>query len=182
MQGVKMSWTFVKKTEDDGGWWLKISTLEEYARYREKTDAKKYGDIFKDMMRVAAGEHETNPATTAILLYNNKYRGKKSAFELICVYSKKAAESHIEYLLKGYYLLFNRLGGWHWDNDQTYMYIHKKDLVFPEFSEKDIRITKFPYGRHYYAYIGMTEVKDGDEIKWNTYEEAYKRAKAYITK
>ena len=62
------------------------------------------------------------------------------------------------------------------------MYIHKKDLVFPEFSEKDIRITKFPYGRHYYAYIGMTEVKDGDEIKWNTYEEAYKRAKAYITK
>ena len=36
-------------------------------------------------------------------------------------------------------------------------------------------------GEHYYAYIGNMQVRDGDILKWNTYEEAYSKALEYIS-
>ena len=173
-----MSWTFIQKK--DGSWWLKVSTIEEYARYRDETDSKRYGDILKDMLAVAEGKHERNPATTAILLENEKHRGRKSALELVADFSSRVAEWQLGYLMKGYYLLFNRCGGCHFDTDRSYRWIHKSDLVFPEFTEKDIKIERFPDGQHYYAYVGSSQVRDGDVLKWDTYDEAYRHAKEYI--
>lgn len=37
-----------------------------------------------------------------------------------------------------------------------------------------------PHGCHYYAYIGDMQVKDGNIIKWNTYEEAHRVALAVL--
>lgn len=173
-----LSWTFIQK---DNAWWLKISTIEEYLKYRNETDSKIYGDIVKDMINVTKGYHETNPATTCILFENRKYKGEKTLLELVTDFSSEISEWQIEYLLKGYYLLFNPLGGCHFDTNPDYKWIHQKYLVFPEFKETDIKIEKFPDGKHYYAYIGTTQVRDNDILKWNTYEEAYKQAKTYIT-
>lgn len=64
-----MGWTFVQK---NGGWWLKVSNIQEYIAYRNETDSKRYGDILKDMMNVSEGMHERNAATTAILFENGK--------------------------------------------------------------------------------------------------------------
>ena len=35
---------------------------------------------------------------------------------------------------------------------------------------------QFPGGEHYYAYIGDMQVRDGDTLKWNSYQEAYEMA------
>ncbi len=174
-----MGWTFVQK---NGGWWLKVSSIQEYIAYRNETDSKRYGDILKDMMNVAEGMHERNAATTAILFENGKpgNRGTKSALELVADFSTRVAEWQINYLMKGYYLLFNRMGGCHFDTDRTYRWMHRNELVFPEFTEKDIKIERFPDGQHYYAYVGSSQVRDGDVLKWDTYGEAYRHAKEYI--
>ena len=49
-----------------------------------------------------------------------------------------------------------------------------------KFDKNDIRIEKFPYGAHYYAYVGDVQVKDGTTLKWNTYEEARRQAEKYV--
>jgi len=50
-------------------------------------------------------------------------------------------------------------------------------LVYPGYSEKDIRITKWPGGSHYYAKIGKMDVIDehGNQ-KWNTHAYAMNAA------
>ena len=59
-------------------------------------------------------------------------------------------------------------------------FVRRKELVFPNFKRDEIRIKKFPNGEHYYAYIDDMQVRDGDTLKWNTYEEAYNQALSMI--
>lgn len=173
-----MNWTFIQK---NGSWWLKIRTIQEYEKYRRETDTKRYGDILKNIIKAADGKIDTDPVTTAVLFENEKSRRGKSAFELVADFSCKVTEWQVKYLIKGYYLLFNRAGGCHFDKDETYRWMHRNDLVFPEFTLNDIRIEKFPDGRHCYAYIGSVQVRDGDVLKWDSYEEAHNIAEKYIT-
>ena len=39
---------------------------------------------------------------------------------------------------------------------------------------------KIDKGQHYYAYVGDMQVRGGDVLKWNTYDEAYIRACALV--
>lgn len=50
------------------------------------------------------------------------------------------------------------------------------------FTKDDIRIFQWGKGNgfHFYAYVGDIEVKVGDGIKWETYEQAYKEALRYV--
>ena len=171
------NYTFIFK---NNGWWLKISTLEQYMNYRELTDSKKYGDIFKDLINVSNGYHEQNAASTAILFKNQQYRGSKSLIELVSDFATEVTKTQLDLLLSGYYLLFNECGGYHFDTDTTYKWINKKELIFPQFTTNDIKIEKFPNGQHYYAYVGLHQVRDGDILKWNTYKEAYEQALKYV--
>ncbi len=59
-------------------------------------------------------------------------------------------------------------------------FCRRKSLVFPNFKKSDIRIRKYDYGSHYYAFVGDMQVRDGDKLKWNTYEEAYLNAEKLV--
>ena len=65
-------------------------------------------------------------------------------------------------------------------NSVITQYLRRDKLVYPNFKRHDIRITKFPMGEHYYAHIGDLELKNGDQIKWNSYQEAFEFASKYI--
>lgn len=39
-----------------------------------------------------------------------------------------------------------------------------------------MEVKSFPGGDHFYAYIGDMQVRDGDILKWDTYDEAYNQA------
>lgn len=61
-------------------------------------------------------------------------------------------------------------------------FVYRDSLSFPVYFSNDIRIKRFDDGVHYYAYVGDTQVRNGNIIKWNTYEEALKEAESYIKK
>ena len=86
---------------------------------------------------------------------------------------------YAESLHKDGVVYINPAGGRIHHLDYT-QFCRKKELSFPHFTEKDIRIKQFNGGKHYYAHVGNVEVKDGDARKWDTYDEAYKAAKALV--
>jgi len=65
--------------------------------------------------------------------------------------------------------------------------IERDDLIFPlnddeeKYSEKDISIKKWDEGNHYYAKIKHIDVVIDDIVKWNTYDEAMRNAKIYLS-
>ena len=73
----------------------------------------------------------------------------------------------------------NPVGGHTYDLEYT-QFCRRKDLVFPDFKESDIRIQKYEAGCHYYAFIGDMQVRNGNQMKWNTRDAAYQMAKSII--
>jgi hypothetical protein len=63
--------------------------------------------------------------------------------------------------------------------------ILKEDLVYPhtKYTEKDIKVVKWPGGKHYYARIGEIDVTDDENnLKWNSYQTAYNKAVEQLNK
>ena len=52
-------------------------------------------------------------------------------------------------------------------------FCRRNELVFPKFTEADIRIKQFDGGKHYYAYFGDMQLRDGDNLKWDSYGQAH---------
>lgn len=81
-----------------------------------------------------------------------------------------------------YLFVHDKQGGW-WlkiDSVDYDNFCRRDELIFPNFQISDIRIKQFDKGQHYYAYVGDMQVRDGDVLKWNTYDEAYTRACALV--
>ena len=58
-----------------------------------------------------------------------------------------------------------------------------EDIIFPHYTESDIRIKQWDGGTHYYAYVGMYSVYDyHNNNKWNSKEKAMEEAKYYLYK
>ena len=54
-------------------------------------------------------------------------------------------------------------------------------MIFPTFCRSDIRAEQFKGGKHWYAYIGDMQVRNGDIMKWDTEEEARRAAEKLVT-
>ena len=107
----------------------------------------------------------TNYITESINLENNLYR------------------SRIKTILKFGTIYINEAGaGFPHTNAVTIVdKITKSDLIYPEYSFKDIKITKWDGGKHYYATIGNITITDNNgRQKWNTKSMAYNVAKNFI--
>lgn len=171
----------------NGGWWLKISTLDELMDYQRKADnpiARGFRSVMncREYGRPIDGEPlRPHVNREGYLIGLHAENNKMSLFESACSLALKSDDAKICELYKGRNLYFNRVGGWHsGKNDYTQWYDSDK-LVFPDFKKNQIKIEQFPMGEHYYAYVGNMQVRDGDILKWNTYEEAYNKALEYIS-
>jgi len=59
--------------------------------------------------------------------------------------------------------------------------IERDELIYPQYTLKDIKITQWKGGTHFYAKVGNVEVSDeNDNYKWNTYSEAKKHAENFV--
>lgn len=185
-----MEYLFVFK---EGGWWLKISSLEELIEYHEQTNGKRYGNVLdnfiqgKEFNLMRKGQptnthmpHYKEANLTMAIAYHAS-NNKMSIIESISDYIGTIARNQLRDLMDYGAIFINRFGGYHGDVDQSFnKFVRRKQLVFPDFKENEIRVEQFPNGKHYYAYIGDTQVRDGDILKWDTYKEAYKKALEYI--
>ena len=81
-----------------------------------------------------------------------------------------------ERLNKGYILVIQKNG--------SYFSCKKEEIKIIEnskLSEKDIKITRWKNGKHWYAKVGMHDVIDEKgNVKWNSFDEAYKEAKKFL--
>lgn len=176
--------------EESKGWWLKIDTIEKLNDYHEKTGSGRYDRALEMYL------HEGHPYDILEKL-NQEERIKKMQdkdFKRLQV-AVMQAERGERTILDGFRCLnlevgmgqmraleeygaiyINCVGGYTFGLHYS-QFCRRKNLVFPDFKESDIRIKKYgDGGNHYYAFIDDMQVRDGDILKWNTREAAYNMA------
>jgi hypothetical protein len=192
-----MEWIFVLKDKGtrNAGWWLKISSLEELVEYYRQTYPVQYGrafenyvygekfNSFKKKSSKVSGQSpwpEAENLTTAAAYYASG--NHLSILDGLQGLARITAEQQLENIRQYGEVFINPMGGYHSDYDgrHTYDFVRRKELVFPDFKVSDIRVRQFSGGEHYYAYIGNSQVRDGDVLKWDSYEEAYRKAEEYM--
>lgn len=162
----------------NNGWWLIISDIEQLLTYKDKTSSK-YGHA---IVNNAIGK--TNP-------YQRLYDAAEilaasrniSIVEAMCALADSMTQRQIDEITSGKTIWFNECGGWNYGLKGVSATVYRDKILFPNYTEKDIRISKWGGGQHFYAKVGEIEVKevvDGEIImKWNTRDEAYKKALEY---
>ena len=177
-----MKYLFVYKNDC---WFLKIKTVDELTNYYDKTDGR-WSKVFDNLIHSKefydGKEHASN---LAYVIGQWGERRNMNAIEAVVDFRSKIFDTQLDLILEGHTLFINSNGGYHFDtknDDPVEQFVWRNELVFPNFSEDEIRIQHFPGGEHFYAYIGDMQVRDGDILKWNTYEEAMKNAKKVVKK
>lgn len=170
-----MRWTFVKPADGDF-WWLVIKNIKQLNEWFEKFKHKYSQAILQDN----EDKPEYKQLLTMAKYYSRRDRTSVMAGLATCV--GVMYETKLRYLLQGKTLYINEAGGFN-TTIKPDITVYRNNLVFPNYTEKDIRISQWGKGEgfHYYAYIGDIEIRSGDTMRWDTYEEAYAVAKKYVT-
>lgn len=167
----------------NGGWWLKIRTMEELVQYYENIDAK-WGKILYNIVEskeFGTGQKHIDENGLAVALFAAN-RGF-SPIEGVMNFRLMVFKQQLECIEQFGEIYINRRGGYCFKSESRKyeQFVHREKFIFPDFKKEDIRIKKFPMGQHYYVYIGDMEVREGDQVKWNTYDEAQRVAERYIS-
>lgn len=166
----------------NGGWWLKISSINELFDYHEKTDVRwesAFSNLIHSKEFFRDGNEHCNALALAIGMYGS--RNKINALDATVAIKSQVLSTQLDLLLKGYDIYINSSGGYHMEKGKNYkQWYRKKKLIFPNFKKDELKIKKFPMGTHWYAYIGDMQLRDGDTVKWDKYEDAYNYAQQFM--
>lgn len=193
--------------EESKGWWLKIDTAEKLLDYLQQSANKRlsggfelYWELYKRENTKEKGQHKSireileemtmqerfelmtkrrndfNMMLGAIM-QAEKYGG--TIFDGFRNMNIETGYKELEDIRRYGQTYLNAAGGSTFYVEYT-QFCRKNKLIFPNFTEKDIRIEQFKGGTHYYAYIGNMEVKNGDTLRFHSYEEAHNRAAALL--
>lgn len=167
----------------NGGWWLKITSVEQLIKYHEQTDnrfAEAFANLINSKEFTKGTEHAKDLAYAIGLFGSNRHL---SPIDATVQFKQRIVQTQLDCLLEYGVLYINQRGGYHFgkpDKKDYSQFVWRKELVFPSYNENDIRIKKFQGGEHWYAYVGDTQVRDGDTLKWDKYEDAYEKAKTIM--
>ena len=182
----------------DNGWWLKITTIEQLTEYHKKTNNRFAGALdlywsYKKNGKNIMDAYMEMPIQERIDLMQNrdfKYlqcaiiqaeKIKGTIFDGFRSVNIEAGMNELD-TLKEYGAVFINSAGGHTHEVQYTQFCRRKEFVFPDFKESDIRITTFKGGTHYYAYIGDMQVRNGEKLKYDTYNAAKNAALKIIRK
>jgi hypothetical protein len=193
---------FVKiyREGEEWGWYVKISSvLELYDWYYAFNGPAQIGSAVTDFMnskefnymkvRPEGGPLKNHYSTQ----YGNILRvraerlaeskGSASLLDLIDTLTDSVFKVKEKFINEGHTLYINKAGGFmpslgpEYEVKET---IISEELIFPEYTEKDIKIIRWPNGVHYYAKIGCVDVVIDGEMKWKTEERAYEKALVFL--
>lgn len=185
-----MKFKFVLKGDGHNrGWWLKVSTVDELIEYYKEVAPSRNGKVFENYLygKEWNWAHPSTPndshcphyklaGLTDAIVRNGAEKGLP-IYQSIMDFQGQVATNQLNDIQEYGAIYINRMGGYHhYYNDKEHAFVYRDKIIFPDFKKSEIKVSKFPYGSHYYAHIGDLEVRDGDTIKWNTYEEAYNMA------
>ena len=174
----------------NGGWWLKISTVAELADYLSETDSRwenALNNLLNSKEFTKFGNEHAGALATSIGLFgvNHGING----IDATLVFKEQIVNDQLNELKSGNTLAINKMGGY-WvlkpeevngENKAYSQWCRKREMVFPNFTKRELKIKKFPLGNHWHAYLGDVQLRDNDKVKWNTYEDAYEYAKQFIS-
>ena len=192
MTKTNQEWLFVllNKGQNSAAWWLKLTTLPDVLAYLEATNSR-WAHVFDNWMNdslyqpdvIGHGKHIQQAALT-LLVDQHARNNNQTCIEAITDIAGELAESMMNALYARGVIYVNPNGGWNTggpDMPESGSFCRKKRLVWPDFTESQIRISQFPGGQHYYAYIGDVQVRDKNKLKFDTWNEALEQARKYIT-
>lgn len=183
----KKSYLFYKITDKQfpkmGSWWvLVIDTVERLYNYNEFKSKQMTSSYFKAKSKINKKQHLTweEFVLTKILEFRPN---RKTMIDDITILSRNMISPMTNFFLSGKIPLINQVGGYRFLNN-TVKILHrvKKDnIIWPEDSYLDIKISRWPEGKHYYAKVGKYDVQDEKgNVKWNTAKEAKRVAKTFL--
>lgn len=190
----KIEYLFVFDIESKG-WWLKIDSIEKLADYHEKTGSGKFDEAFSmylnngypyeilEKLSVEERIKKMQDKDFKILL-GAVMQAEKNELSILDGFRSLNMEIGLGQMrtIEEYGAIYiNCVGGYTFGLNYN-QFCRRKELVYPDFKESDIRIKQFQGGEHYYAYVGDMQVRDGENFKWNSYKEAYDKALEVIEK
>lgn len=172
-----MEWLFVY----DGGWWLKITDVKQLTEYHKRTDGKRYEGalmMYKDgkrpenmsleeRIRASMEGNRSFMLMQAAIIQAQNMEG--TFLDGIRGLNMEAGMKELKDIREYGAVYINPVGGSTFSVDYT-QFCRRKELIFPDFRKEDIRVKQFRGGSHWYAYIGDMQVRNGEELKWNTQE------------
>lgn len=162
------------------GWFLKIDSLDMLNRYMKKVWNIRKEEFFYDLKRIRKKQHPTGDIAQVCQTLSSM-KGTDAWLEFLAL--KENQHREMSYMvLEGLTLYVNSSGGYCMLLENITNRYESETLMWPVFSEDDIRIKKWPGGTHYYAYIGPVQVKDGDILKWDSESDARMAAKKYVNR
>lgn len=178
-------------------WWLKLTDAEQIIDYHNKTDNRYEGAIKLYMKFKEEGKEWYNLLEGMPLEERIKTMESKDFKYLQCAIIKaqqvegtifdgfrclnmEIGAGELATIREHGAVFINPAGGHTW-GIETVQFCRRKQLVFPQYSREDIRLKQFNGGRHWYAYIGDMQIRDGDCLKWNTRAAAQAAAEAMFS-
>lgn len=185
------TWTFVllDKGTGNAGWWLKIKSVPELLKYLELTNSR-YARAFVNMendkmYKPELATHGPHPNEAGLAMYawlRGANRGM-SAVRSLCSIASETVENMLDMLSEHGTLYVNAAGGYNAHGRETPgAFCHRNALAWPEFTEADIKLSRFPGGTHWYARVGTVDVRDGNKTKFGTRSEAMAATRTYLTR
>ena len=162
------------------GWFLKLDSLGMLNRYvKEIWDIRK-GECLSDLERIKKKLHPTGDIASVCQILAD-VKGTDTWHEFKVLRESQYAKM-TRMILEGRTLYVNANGGYSITMGEAVNRYESETLMWPVFSEEDIRIKKWPGGNHYYAYIGPIQVKESDTQKWDSELDARIAAMRYVKK
>lgn len=174
-----MSYTFICTKENT--WWLKITTIEQLMQYWNEVFNPKLKEAFetiKETKEFGRGmKHCTNIQAAIGFMSRGEKISYEEAYEKILYDTRIAQYQAID---KGDNIFINKKLGWNSENKETEQFVHKQSFEFPVMKKDKLKIERFPLGRHYYVFIDGVQIRQNENLKFNSYEEAERFASKYI--
>lgn len=167
-------------------WMLVLSSVEEVMNFCELSLPPKVHVAWENLIDVQRGRAHVNSGMASYI-----HMSIESGESLLTATPRllaKLIEDKIECVNKYGKIYINKSGGYfpHHSDDikvlEEYI-INNDSIIFPSYSDADIKVVKWEGGKHYYAYVGDIWVKPKDgRVKFNTSKEAEDEAKHMVYK
>jgi len=161
-------------------WILECKDIETLIEHTEKYMNTEIERGVKDWFKSQKGHLTTNYASAVekMMIFTGNNFIKEST-----IMENKIFQGKLKMLLK-FGTLYLRENGSYMVHSDSLIIIDKKvmdEMVWPEYTVDDIKISKWDGGSHYYAKIGRMDVTDADgNVKWNTHKEAKRHALVFF--
>ena len=178
-------WTFVKVKSSmiDYGWMLRIDDPMQVLEYHQSVDPSKASRIVDQIRKVKIEKVKHFADELSFVIAKLSEIKGTSVVMTLANFNTLVTAQQMESIRRCGAIYVNRNGGYFpckGDIEECEVE-QSKVLSFPTVrDEDDIRIIKWPQGKHWYAKIGDTDVVVDGEQKWNTKAAAKAAAKKFL--